>query len=714
MALPKITDKINLPTSVTAMETISRLLRVVVENEPLTSAASKPLFMAAKALGIRKKAAKADTHTEGTFRTFGLIKYLDQAKTTFETTQLGKDIAVAYDEDGPIVDENELVSLALRLVCSWFADNDGRDIHPGRIFLDLLCDEDLDGYVTEHEYTAFLINNSFKSDSQFDAIKEFVLDFRAKGENAICDYTETCKTYLFLPAFVNKWKLLRKGRVFDFESKNGTFRWTIGSIKEDAEDATETEDSDVDDEATETLFGKWNHVTEFRLTKQARQLYLKLKMKEDAMFNGKLGSIQKIIYGAPGTGKSFGTDDELVDANGNEKAVSFRTTFHPDSDYSTFVGAYKPTMKKIPRIVQDGTALKKPNYAADVDDALKVEERISYEFRPQAFMSAYVAAWKEMAKGAAGKPVVLVIEEINRGNCAQIFGDLFQLLDRGDDGYSTYPIDADTDLAKWLKNDEKDENNQLLRFGSAGLGLTKPTDQTFKMKQSDWDAVMIGKKLALPPNLYIWATMNTSDQSLFPIDSAFKRRWDWKYVPIREGKYKEGLKKGQKLGWKIKFNVPAHQEGAQQIPAKDYSYDWWEFLKNINAKIFKTTESEDKKLGYFFVKPDGEDTQTHDGTISADRFVSKVIFYLWNDVFKDYGIETIFKADDAKKSDDEAKGVEFQAFFDEEDDKADVNTLLKFFKHIELKSDEEIAAAQVAQQQPTASAANQQGQNTNP
>lgn len=436
--------------------------------------------------------------------------------------------------------------------------------------------------------------------------------------------------------------------------------------------------------------------------------------EEETMYTGKLGSVQKIIYGAPGTGKSFGTDDELVDANGNEKAVSFRTTFHPDSDYSTFVGAYKPTMKKVPRIVQVGMDLKNPNYAVDVDAALKVEEKISYEFRPQAFMNAYVAAWKEMTKGAAGKPVVLVIEEINRGNCAQIFGDLFQLLDRGDDGYSTYPIDADTDLAKWLKSDEKDENNQLLRFGSAGLGLTKPTDQTFKMKQSDWDAVMKGKKLALPPNLYIWATMNTSDQSLFPIDSAFKRRWDWKYVPIREGKHKDGPKKGQELGWKIKFTVPAHQEGSQQIPAKDYSYDWWEFLKNINAKIFKTTESEDKKLGYFFVKPDGEDATTNDGTISADRFVSKVIFYLWNDVFKDYGIETIFKVDDAKKSEDEAKGVEFQAFFNEEDDKADVNTLLRFFKHIELKSDEEIAAAQAAQQQPTASAANQQGQNTNP
>ena len=244
-----------------------------------------------------------------------------------------------------------------------------------------------------------------------------------------------------------------------------------------------------------------------------------------------------------------------------------------------------------------------------------------------------------------GKSVVLVIEEINRGNCAQIFGDLFQLLDRDEaSGYSSYPITADSDLAKWLAESEQ---------FSDGLSVSAKPDC---IKQTDWEKILRGEVMSLPPNLYIWATMNTSDQSLFPIDSAFKRRWDWKYVPIREGKYKEGLKKGQKLGWKIKFNVPAHQEGPQQIPAKDYSYDWWEFLKNINAKIFKTTESEDKKLGYFFVKPDGEDATTNDGTISADRSVSKVIFYLWNDVFKDYGIEEIFKNEDIGKKGDDEKG----------------------------------------------------------
>lgn len=430
----------------------------------------------------------------------------------------------------------------------------------------------------------------------------------------------------------------------------------------------------------------------------------KITETEDSMYKGKLGEIQKIVYGAPGTGKSFDTDNDLVDAGGNPKARVFRTTFHPDSDYSTFVGAYKPTMKPVERIVQVGQDLKKPNFEAGIPNELKVEEKITYEFRPQAFMNAYVAAWKDVAK-----PVVLIIEEINRGNCAQIFGDLFQLLDRDDkSGYSMYPITADTDLKKWLAEAEQ--------FGTGLAGIAKPE----RIKQQDWDQILKGEMLALPPNLYIWATMNTSDQSLFPIDSAFKRRWDWKYVPIREGK----LKNGQKMNWKIKFTIPAHQEGEQQVAAKDYIYDWWDFLKCVNALIFKTTDSEDKKLGYFFVKPDCKSKPELDDNdlISADRFVGKVIFYLWNDVFKDYGIETIFKAADAdKKPEDEAKGVEFQAFFNEDDDHANVNTLLAFFKHLKLKSEEEKeeekkAAAANAQNNPGAAQGNPpaQGGNANP
>ncbi|MBR6893925.1 MAG: AAA family ATPase [Bacteroidaceae bacterium] len=281
-------------------------------------------------------------------------------------------------------------------------------------------------------------------------------------------------------------------------------------------------------------------------------------------------SLQQIFYGAPGTGKS-NTIKRTVDDQGK---ICFRTTFHPDSDYSTFVGCYKPTMKRS-TITKDGVTTR--------------EEKIVYRFEPQAFTNAYVQAWKSK------EDVYLVIEEINRGNCAQIFGDLFQLLDRKN-GESEYPINADTALADYLQVALADSNRDDI-----------PVE------------VKSGMKLKLPSNLYIWATMNTSDQSLFPIDSAFKRRWDWTYIPINQ-----------------------HDEG-YRIKIDTVTYDWWGFLEKINQVIGDTTSSEDKKLGYFFVKAEGKE-------IGADKFVSKVLFYLWNDVFKNYGFDNpIFSRGENKK-----------------------------------------------------------------
>lgn len=143
--------------------------------------------------------------------------------------------------------------------------------------------------------------------------------------------------------------------------------------------------------------------------------------------------LQQIYYGAPGTGKSF-------DVNNITKGYStIRTTFHPDSDYSTFVGAYKPTMEETPVYGAQGVEVAK-------------EKRITYTYVKQAFLKAYLGAWQKYAKGGeTTEPQFLVIEEINRGNCAQIFGDLFQLLDRSDNGFSTYPIEADSDLQSEIK-----------------------------------------------------------------------------------------------------------------------------------------------------------------------------------------------------------------------------------------------------------------------
>ena len=308
---------------------------------------------------------------------------------------------------------------------------------------------------------------------------------------------------------------------------------------------------------------------------------------------------QIIYYGAPGTGKSHAIK---IDTKG-EYVV--RTTFHPDSDYSTFVGAYKPTTK--PSYVRDSTGR-----VVEENGEKVVEDRIVYEFVPQAFLQAYVDAWRYYAKAGNEDPKkqYLVIEEINRGNCAQIFGDLFQLLDRNDEGYSEYPISADKDMEKYLSDAFRD--------------IAIPNEEKLADLFDDPSIahkIGLGQVLVLPPNLYIWATMNTSDQSLFPIDSAFKRRWDWRYIPISEA---TDEKTKQPLGWSI------------HVGNKDY--DWWSFLQAINDKIGGLTNSQDKKLGYFFCK-------ANNGMIDAETLVGKVFFFLWNEVLKDFEQEQDFLKD---------------------------------------------------------------------
>ena len=298
----------------------------------------------------------------------------------------------------------------------------------------------------------------------------------------------------------------------------------------------------------------------------------------DVKYNSKQ-PLQQIFYGAPGTGKSHKIKDNVDVKVADEKNLVFRTTFHPDSDYSTFVGAYKPTTTK--RAVRNVAG----DIVRDTEKKEGYEDCITYSFIPQAFLQAYVAAWNN-----PDDKVFLVIEEINRGNCAQIFGDLFQLLDRDGDGVSEYPIMADKDIAKYLNGNDEEELPVL----------------------TNKDGIKDGK-LRLPKNLHIWATMNTSDQSLFPIDSAFKRRWEWKYIPI-----------------------DTHKE-QWSIAVEKTSYSWSSFLEIVNERILKATSSEDKQLGFYFCKAD-------DKKISAEKFVSKVLFYLWNDVFKDYEEgESIFR-----------------------------------------------------------------------
>ena len=396
--------------------------------------------------------------------------------------------------------------------------------------------------------------------------------------------------------------------------------------------------------------------------------------------------IQQILFGAPGTGKSHTINS---DANITEQN-SIRTTFHPDSDYSTFVGCYKPTKKEqskgvltplndlisiskeqstteqrvkfISKYAESIKAAAKENGLSDnriirdtnyfgwnsdtylmnflneiLEERAKIDDsEITYDFTPQAFTNAYVAAWKDL-----DNPFYLIIEEINRGNCAQIFGDIFQLLDRDEHGYSSYKTTPDQDLANYIR-------------------------EQFTDTDIDDADVKSGKKMQLPPNLHIWATMNTSDQSLFPIDSAFKRRWDWRYIPID------------------------YTDRGHFIACGDTQYSWADFLQKVNDRVESVTQSEDKKLGYWFMGNGAEQKE-----ITIDRFVSKVIFYLWNDVFKDFGKSgnTIFKDSFAK----------FHLFFDFSG-KPKVDVVKAFLDALEVKNKEiELTEEELAEASNSAS-----------
>jgi hypothetical protein len=268
----------------------------------------------------------------------------------------------------------------------------------------------------------------------------------------------------------------------------------------------------------------------------------------------------KIYFGAPGTGKSYNVDKIVKEI---DNKYWERITFHPEFDYASFVGSYKPYSITV------------KNKSGEDQDEIK------YKFVPQSFANIYVRAWEDVSND---KQYYLIIEEINRGNCSEIFGDIFQLLDR----HSNYTVTPSKELK----------------------------DHLLEALDKDHEGIKDGLKL--PPNLSVLATMNTSDQSLFPMDSAFKRRWEWEYTPIN-----------------YERNYPDDTEN------KSYDYvlvndddtvmfRWIDFIKTVNS-IIKANPNlgMDKCIGNFFVQPvDGK-------KITLPLFVNKVIFYLWNDVFKD-------------------------------------------------------------------------------
>lgn len=285
-------------------------------------------------------------------------------------------------------------------------------------------------------------------------------------------------------------------------------------------------------------------------------------VEENSNVNKK--TVQKILFGPPGTGKSYNANELVKESypsyrSTNENPYLFRVTVFPDYSYHDFIGSIMPIVE---------------------NDGNGDENKIKYEFLPGIFTKALIKAYEN-----PNKDVYLIIEEMTRGNIAAIFGDVFQLLDRTKDGSSEFSI------KNYMISDE------LKKRG-------------FSVKH---DAVTI------PKNLNIIGTVNTSDQNVYVIDTAFKRRFDFEYVdldPVKNKKTNEYINNG-----KFCFT----------IDGKDTELNWIDFYQIINKYIVEILElNEDKQLGQFFIKFNNPNNLEENYNILKN----KLLDYLWNDVQK--------------------------------------------------------------------------------
>lgn len=365
-------------------------------------------------------------------------------------------------------------------------------------------------------------------------------------------------------------------------------------------------------------------------------------------------SHNRIVFGAPGTGKSHKLNDESSPFGKNIE----RVTFHPNYSYAQFVGTYKPItinkantknitkeQEKILNVLQDKTKTGQEKYdllyeqfkqdnltrlplllGIFTDDEFKTRKidgspaandngvernhgrairpfvflsednstnEIKYEYVPGPFMRIYVSAKKNPSQN-----FLLLIEEINRANVAAVFGDVFQLLDRKSDGASEYPIAVSEDIKKYLAKNGIQEDS-----------------------------------LSIPSNMYIWATMNSADQGVFPMDTAFKRRWEFEYIDINENAGKLVYEDNKPI--LIPIPIGNHAESKDKKNLKYNLYEWNAVREKINKKLSDISSvNEDKLLGPFFFSIDKLRAAKKEPQKFIELFKSKVLMYLFEDVVK--------------------------------------------------------------------------------
>jgi hypothetical protein len=554
-------NKINLPTNTTDIRTLAKYLLYINNEGKVLKENEQQVFANVKINESRKNVTNPakDTHTKSTLKLFGLIDVFED--DSFSVSELGIEV-INYFNDENSFSEEDRVALMLKVLCRWeIKDNYGRHIHPGYILIKLLCDPEMNYYITNHELSHFVMCEDFLLDNQYEDIKKFILEFR----NLELPYDKnwkTSKSDIFLSTFDSNWGLLTrtlsKKTLTDSQYNKLQKQWEADPTQY----VTESEDSNDGVNADRNTINV-NECRLHALSAYISKIYISLidgvSVRDySTRFNSTISpkveveTIQKIYFGAPGTGKSYQITQDLKDV---DLIFQKRVTFHPEYDNASFVGGYKPI--------------------TDINGDIK------YEFVPQIFTNIYVEACNDPSH-----QYYLIIEEINRGNCAEIFGELFQLLDRNKD----YKITPSNELINYLN--------------------TNISNSIF----------YIEGKMLLPDNLSILATMNTSDQSLFPMDSAFKRRWEWEYIPIN---YSTDSSVNKSALYKIKIG--------------DDLIDWITFISAINKRIQSNKNlGMDKCIGNYFIEPDSSNN------ITLDKFIYKVLFYLWNDVFKDEPKDSIF------------------------------------------------------------------------
>jgi hypothetical protein len=554
-------NKINLPTNTTDIRTLAKYLLYINNEGKVLKENEQNVFANVKINESRKNVTNPakDTHTKSTLKLFGLIDVFED--DSFSVSELGIEV-INYFNDENSFSEEDRVALMLKVLCRWeIKDNYGRHIHPGYILIKLLCDPEMNYYITNHELSHFVMCEYFLLDNQYDDIKKFILEFR----NLELPYDKnwkTSKSDIFLSTFDTNWGLLTrtlsKKTLTDSQYNKLQKQWEADPTQFD----TGSEDSNDEVNADRNTINV-NECRLHALSAYISKIYISLidgvSVRDySTRFNSTISpkveveTIQKIYFGAPGTGKSYQITQDLKDV---DLLFQKRVTFHPEYDNASFVGGYKPI--------------------TDINGDIK------YEFVPQIFTNIYVEACNDPSH-----QYYLIIEEINRGNCAEIFGELFQLLDRNKD-YKITP------------------SNELINYLNTNISNSK---------------FYIEGKMLLPDNLSILATMNTSDQSLFPMDSAFKRRWEWEYIPINYSK-----------------DSSVNKSALYKIKIGDDLFDWITFISAINKRIQSNKNlGMDKCIGNYFIEPDSSNN------ITLDKFIYKVLFYLWNDVFKDEPKDSIF------------------------------------------------------------------------